>query len=65
VRPERADRHAVAARVRAEDRVRVAVLAARDLVVLTGQLAGRGHCSTSRSMLPSGIASQDGRLRAS
>jgi hypothetical protein len=65
VRPERADRHTVAARVGAEDRVRVAVLAARDLAVLARQLVGHSHFSTSRWMLPSGMVIHAGRLRAS
>ena len=80
-RPEGADRHRPGVDVRAEDAVRVAVPALDDLVedgaVQREERARLAHASFAsvtsgcaagwviRAIAPSGMGSQDGRLRAS
>ena len=69
--PERAHDHAAVVRVRAEDRVRVRVLAADDAVEVGG--GGDGHmgiafphsASSSRRIPATGMPTQSGRLLSS
>ena len=73
-RLEHPDGDAAVVRVRAEDRVRAAVLAADQQVELVGGdgvdggcvwLPGGGHAAPILATAWSGIATQDGRLRVS
>ncbi len=80
-RPQHPQRHGAVVHVRAEDRVRVPVLTAHELledVPVDGEGGGGGHRSlascwswsgwlplVSRAMPPSGMPIQPGRLRAS
>ena len=66
---QRADRHALVRRVRAQDRVRIVVVAGDEAIELFGGHGGSGHVGTSscssRAIPATGIGTHSGRLLSS